>query len=149
MAEEEKEQGKDFRIVDRRRFSEEGEIRAEAEEIDTSSDEDAKTDASAGPEQQQETLADAAEEGHGSPPKVDFPSFIVSMATQALMMMGEIPDPESKLTSMNLSAAKQTIDIIAVLEEKTKGNLTEEEEKLLTEILASLRLAFVNKINKP
>jgi hypothetical protein len=79
-------------------------------------------------------------------PPVDLSTFIVGLGTQTMMLLGEIPDPQSgeKLT-VNLPAARQTIDIIALIQEKTKGNLTADEEKLVQDVLTSLRLAYVNK----
>ena len=74
---------------------------------------------------------------------MDFPSFVVSLATQAMMMMGAMPNPETNQIAENLEGARQTIDILAMLEEKTKGNLSSEESQLMTEVLSSLRLGYV------
>ena len=74
-----------------------------------------------------------------------FSSFLISMATQTLMLLGEIPEPETNQTIVNLEAARQSIDMISILEEKTKGNLTADEAKLMGDMLASLRLAYVKR----
>ena len=74
-------------------------------------------------------------------PAIDFNTFILSLSTSALMHLGELP--EMKEAEKNLALAKQSIDCLALLEEKTKGNLTGEEERLLSEILYDLRMRFV------
>lgn len=81
------------------------------------------------------------------PTPVDFPSFIVGLATQAMMLLGEMPDPHTgSRLPVNLAGARQTIDIIAMLQERTKGNLTSDEEKLIQDILTSLRLSYIKKV---
>lgn len=77
-----------------------------------------------------------------TPPGIDFNTFILSLSTSALMHLGKLPGGEGDST-VNLAHAKQSIDCIAMLEEKTKGNLTGEEERLLSEVLYDLRLRFV------
>lgn len=149
--EEEKSKASEFKVVDKRRFSEDGEESPESiAAADTKSVEQPVSEEpeSKNSELRGDSLDGEQEEAKGVPQSVDFSSFIVSMATQALMMMGEIPNPESKTTSMNLSAAKQTVDILGMLEEKTRGNLTGEESELISEVLVSLRMAFVNKVNQ-
>ena len=80
---------------------------------------------------------------------MDFASFTVGLATQAMMLLGEIPEPQSgKLMPTNLAGARQTIDIISLLQEKTKGNLTSDEDKLIQDVLTSLRIEFVKKAKK-
>lgn len=81
--------------------------------------------------------------GGGPIPPIDFPTFIVSLAQSAALSMGGYQDPVSGKTSTNKDLARQTIDIIAMLREKTRGNLTEEEEKLVSGLLRDLRMKFV------
>jgi hypothetical protein len=76
-------------------------------------------------------------------PEINFINFMLSLATSALMQLGEIQDPSSKETLKNLPLAKQTIDLIAMLMEKTKGNLTPDEEKLVEQVLYDLRMRYV------
>lgn len=76
-------------------------------------------------------------------PEINFINFILSLATSALMQLGEIQDPSTKETVKDLPLAKQTIDLIAMLMEKTKGNLTPDEEKLMEQILYDLRMRYV------
>jgi len=74
---------------------------------------------------------------------VTLSTFIFSLSTSALLHLGEIPDPNTNQTVMNLGLAKQTIDIIGMLKEKTKGNLEEDESKLLENLLYELRMKYV------
>ncbi len=76
-------------------------------------------------------------------PEVTFSNFVFSLSTQALIQLGEIQDPESRKTVKNLSLAKQTIDLIGMLQEKTKGNLTKEEQALVESALYDLRMRYV------
>jgi hypothetical protein len=76
-------------------------------------------------------------------PEINFINFMLSLATSALMQLGEIQDPSTKETLKNLPLAKQTIDLIAMLMEKTKGNLTADEEKLVDQVLYDLRMRYV------
>ncbi len=76
-------------------------------------------------------------------PKIDFATFIFSLNSSALVHLGVVEDPISKKNMKNLPVAKQTIDIIGMLEEKTRGNLTSDEENLLKNILHDLRLMYV------
>ncbi len=79
------------------------------------------------------------------PPHVDFGTFVLSLGSSALVHLGEIQHPDSTDAKENLLLARQTIDILAMLEEKTKGNLTEGESSFLRDLLADLRLKFVEK----
>ncbi len=75
--------------------------------------------------------------------KMDFSGFILSLNTSALIHLGEIPDPQSRERMVNRPAVKHTIDILEILSEKTRGNLSEEENKLLEDVLYDLRLKFL------
>src|SRR5919206_3829527 len=80
---------------------------------------------------------------------ISFAAFVLSLAHTAAVHFGDIPDPVSGQTAQaNLPAAQQMIDILALLEAKTRGNLTAEERQLLEQILYELRLRFV-EANKP
>ncbi|MCP4606814.1 MAG: DUF1844 domain-containing protein [Proteobacteria bacterium] len=74
---------------------------------------------------------------------IDFSTFILSLSSSAAYHLGLAPHPDEEDTCQNLPMAKQTIDILSILQEKTKGNLTGEEERLLAEILYNLRMTFV------
>ncbi len=77
-------------------------------------------------------------------PAVDFHTFVLSLGSSALLHLGELEHPESGAAEKDLPLAKHTIDILSMLEEKTKGNLTSAEEKLIQSLLYDLRLRFVN-----
>jgi len=79
-------------------------------------------------------------------PEMDFSSFIFSLSTSALLHLGEVPDPLTQKTEKNLPLAKQTIDILGMLKEKTRGNLTGDEEKLLDNFLTDLRWRYVREV---
>ncbi len=76
-------------------------------------------------------------------PRVDFATFVLSLSHNALMYLGEAPNPETGAPEKNLPLARQAIDLIAMLEEKTKGNLSGDEERLLGQILFDLRMRYV------
>ena len=76
-------------------------------------------------------------------PKIDFSSFILSLYSSGLVQLGKIEDPSTGKKNINLNLAKDTINMIAMLEEKTRGNLTEEENNLLKALLSEIRMAFV------
>lgn len=159
-SEKPREEAKDpeFKVVDRRRFSAEGESKtagekpenaqaitqaAQSELVGKNFDKSVEKNKDVAPESGQRQSQTSLNQGV---PPLDFSSFVVSLATQGFVMLGEMPNPETGLLAVNLEAARQTVDILGILEQKTKGNLSAEEQRLLSEILASLRLAFVNKV---
>jgi hypothetical protein len=86
-------------------------------------------------------MADDAKTG-----SIDFYTFVLSLGSSAFVHLGDAPHPETgKPLEPDLLVAKQTIDILAMLGEKTKGNLTAEEEKFLETLLTDLRIRFVQK----
>ncbi len=100
------------------------------------------------PKAKQEAEAEEPPKGEASGkeeplPEIDFNSFIFSLSTSALIQLGEIEDPFTQKEAKNLPIAKQTIDLIGMLKEKTKGNLTPQEEKLIESILYDLRMRYV------
>ncbi len=78
-------------------------------------------------------------------PPIDFTTFVLSLSTSALTHLGEVPAPGSDTPHVELALARQTIDLLALLEEKTQGNLTGEEERLLAQVLTDLKLRYVTK----
>jgi len=76
-------------------------------------------------------------------PEINFINFLFSISTSALIQLGEIEDPVSQQIAKNLPLAKQTIDLIGMLKEKTEGNLTPDEAKLIENILYDLRMRYV------
>ena len=77
------------------------------------------------------------------PPRPRFHTFVLSLGSSALLHLGEIENPNDGVSQKDLPLAKHTIDILVMLEEKTKGNLTSAEEKLIESLLYDLRLRYV------
>jgi hypothetical protein len=78
-------------------------------------------------------------------PRIDFSTFVLSLNSSALVQLGLIDDPSSGQKTKNLPLAKQTIDILGMLEQKTSGNLTDDEGNILTNILYELRMLYVKE----
>ena len=76
-------------------------------------------------------------------PEINFVNFLFSLSTSALIQLGEIEDPVNQKAAKNLPLAKQTIDLLGMLSEKTKGNLTAGEEKIMENILYDLRMRYI------
>ncbi len=85
-------------------------------------------------------------EGQCVMPEVTFSTFVMSLNTSVLYHLGELPDPESGETFVNLDLARHAIDTLVVLEQKTKGNLTDEEAELMRNILYDVKMRFVNAV---
>ncbi len=129
-----------FKVTDRRKFTMEGELR---------------------PEAAAEQAAAAAAPKKGSPPpkpaappsppiekeetgmETPFERLVVSFASTAMMQLGLVAADPSQPMEPDLAGARDTIDMLAVLEEKTRGNLTSRESRLMQQTLAELRMAFV------
>jgi hypothetical protein len=77
------------------------------------------------------------------PQGVSFTAFVMSLATTAAVHFGDIPDQGAGETRTDLRAARQMIDILSMLQEKTRGNLTEDEARLVETLLYELRMRFV------
>ncbi len=117
-----------FTVTDRRSFSGAEQAKADAKEVDA-----------APPPADTRGARDAS-----ALPAVDFHTFVLSLGSSALLHLGELEHPEGGATEKDLPLAKHTIDILSMLEEKTKGNLTSAEEKLMESLLYDLRLRYVN-----
>lgn len=89
------------------------------------------------------STVDLGETPHAGPP-VTFSSFVFSLGTSSLMLMGETLDPHQPSVEVNLPQAKEMIDILSMIEEKTKNNLTTEEASVLRDMLYTLRMKFVS-----
>ncbi|GAB1724972.1 MAG: hypothetical protein NTNFB01_38680 [Nitrospira sp.] len=82
--------------------------------------------------------------GHAGHLPVNFSSFVISMGSSALMLMGEQLDPQQPAMPLNLPQAKEIIDLLSMLEEKTRGNLTPDEQVVMKDMLYALRMKFVS-----
>lgn len=150
MSEGEKESG--FKVVDKRRFTAEGHTRADAPP-----DEPRKpvVIGQAAPQAPQQKVPPQPQpQGSGDPrrapqarqePKsgIDFISFIASLATNAMAAMGALPEAQARGMPVNPQLAREYIEIIAMLQERTQGNLSREEDAALQRLLSDLRLTFV------
>ncbi len=81
---------------------------------------------------------------HDTQLPANFSSFVISMSSSALMLMGEQLSPQQPPGPVNLPQAKEIIDLLSMLEEKTRGNLTADEQGVLTDMLYALRMKFVS-----
>jgi hypothetical protein len=98
-------------------------------------------------EASQKAASEAGKTPQGSQmPEISFASFIFSLSSSAFVSLGAIPDPNTGKTEKNLALAKQTIDILGLLREKTRNNLTQEEENLFDQMLYDLRMSFVREV---
>ena len=138
------EEEKGFTIKDRRFFAEDGSTREpEDNEPEPAGQEEAspQNEGAEAPEGPAEEPREK-EGGYALPP-VDFSGLILSLSHAALMHLGQIPDPHTGQTHEDHEMARHSIDTISMLQEKTKGNLTPDEQKLTDNVLTELRLAFV------
>jgi hypothetical protein len=86
--------------------------------------------------------------GDDALPAIDFATFVLSLSHNALVHLGDAPDPSGGPHRPDPAMAKQTIDLLAVLQEKTAGNLTGEEERLLDQVIYDLRMRYVEVVRK-
>jgi Domain of unknown function (DUF1844) len=92
----------------------------------------------------QPAAAVAPEPSQSAPlPPVTFSSFVISLGSSSFMLMGEQFDPQQPAMPVNLPQAKEIIDLLSVLDEKTKGNLTSDEQTVLRDMLYALRMKYV------
>jgi len=144
---EEQEDKRGFKVQDRRRFSPEtGEAR-ETEETSPP----AEAPVQAATTAQEEELR--REQPRGNRPAaatsvISFSSFILGLSTQALMYMGEIPSAPGQPVHTDFAAAQQMIDVLAMLKQKTTGNLDAGEAAMLENALFDLRMHYVELVKK-
>jgi hypothetical protein len=136
MADEEKKPG--FEIRDRRAGSEQEQDKESGSEAQEEKAEESQP-------QQAQARAQKEETKQPPPPlpQITFPAFLLSLNTSALIHMGLIPIPGTDQTEENLPLAKQNIDLLDLIKEKTRGNLTREEEDLLDNLLFDLKMKYV------
>lgn len=142
------EEKKGFVIKDKRIFSQTGPDQEEAKETPEATPESTPKDAEAAqtaPETETKTAETKTEERAETLPEINFATFVFSLNSSVLLHLGVLEDPTSGTKTKNLSLAKQTIDILAMLEEKTRGNLSSDEEAMLKNILYDLRILYVKE----
>ncbi|MFO1541430.1 MAG: DUF1844 domain-containing protein [Chloroflexota bacterium] len=149
--------GKDpgFKVIDRRRFSADGEERSEEEPGSEATSEARGVGAGADEAAADATASDPGfvlSDGPSEPgalPEANLSSLFLGLSTQALMHLGEIPDPESGNPDRDLPSARALIDLLSLLRDKTRGNLDAEESHLLDRILYDLRMRYVEISRTP
>ena len=128
---------KGFVIKDKRIFDESGEARGE----------DLKKEAATG--EKSENISPEKDDRASTQdeyfPEVTFSSFVLSLSTTVMYHLGDFPDPTTKKAERNLAAAKQTIDMLSMLRNKTTGNLDTDEKQLLEGILYELMIRYVKE----
>jgi hypothetical protein len=132
---EKKKKDSGFVVKDKRLFAESDEPRPQEELKASASEEKPK------PQEPPETATNQ----EANYPPVNFTNFVFSLSTSALFHFGDLADSEDGKTQKNLPAAKQTIDILDMLNEKTKGNLDENENKLIQGVLYELKMRYVKE----
>ena len=143
MSDNEKEEGKGFKVVDRRRFTAEGELKADAA---PDKPRPVTPPPAEPPRPAQPAKAggkERAREPQGPPPGIDFMTFVASLATNALAAMGALPEGRAHGMPIDPQMAREYIDIIAMLQQKTRGNLDQEEEQALARLITELRMHYV------
>ena len=129
MAEEQ-----EFKVTDRRGFTEDGTPKP----ADEKTAEAPPAEAAPGPK---------GKSGDTRPP-IDFPSYVLSCYTQGLVLLGETPNPYTNQKEEDVEAVRNIIDILSMIEQKTKGNLSSEESQLLESVLYELRMKFMAKTSR-
>ncbi len=137
---EDQDQG--FRVTDKRLFSEDGALRP-----DSAREEQSTGRPPEAPKAESSKTA-PVEPPPGTGAHIDFPSYVLSYYTQCLVLLGEVPNPYTNKTEEDLEAARHTVDILGMLRDKTKGNLTPEENQLLESVLYEVRLKYMAKVSQ-
>ncbi|HEV8717701.1 MAG TPA: DUF1844 domain-containing protein [Candidatus Binatia bacterium] len=143
MAAEEKESERGFRVQDRRRFASTSDEPRAGESAEQPAEPSPPEEPTPPPhaESRQSTFSALR-------PEISFSSFLLGLSTQALMYMGEIPPAPGQPPQKDLSVAQQMIDVLAMLKQKTTGNLDAGEEAMLENALFDLRMRYVELAKK-
>ena len=140
--EQEQKEEQNFTVTDKRGFREDGEPKAPEPDVKDKGEEKPSA------EQASAKKEKPPEQKGSSKPSIDFPSYILSYYTQGLVLLGEVPNPMTNKKEEHTEEARHIIDILAMLEEKTKGNLTDAEKQLIETVLYELRMKFMAKTNR-
>ncbi|MBW2147519.1 MAG: DUF1844 domain-containing protein [Deltaproteobacteria bacterium] len=145
-------EGPGFIIRDRRQFSQDG------EKIDRAPEERGQKPQTQYEETPGEPAVEQQETGDKKAPRrqyqdvplpeVNFTNFVFSLVHSAMLALGSLPDPATGKTEKHLSLAKHVVDTLGMLQQKTQGNLTEEEQRLIDESLFDLRMHYVKEKEK-
>lgn len=141
----EEKKDKSFIIRDRRIFGETGDLRQDGESQPEANPVETQDE----PERRPPVTESLESEREEAFPEVSFVNFILSLSTTAMYHFGDFPDPVSQKAQRNLTAAKQTIDILGMLRSKTEGNLDNNEKSLIDGLLFELRMRYVKEKENP
>ena len=145
MAEQKQDEG--FKVVDRRLFTDKGELRNEAVEEERRAEEAAAKREAEKPKSAANAGADGGaapvEEAETIPPSRSFQMLIDFLTRNAAAMLGGMADPRTGQPFVDIEGAREMIDMLDVLREKTRGNLAKADDDLLVEVLGSLKLTFM------
>jgi hypothetical protein len=133
----------ELKIKDSRRFNPDGSPRDEGTVASGEPQEDSPQSEAPDSREGDVSTEPGAAQTDQQIPGDDFSGFLLSLAQSALIDLGSVPHPESGDVALNLSQARHTIDLLGMLKEKTEGNLSEEELKLVEGLLYQLRLIFI------
>jgi hypothetical protein len=125
-----------LKVVDRRRFDAKGELREDAQE------------AAYQPPVIVNSKADAPEKTESGEQPLTFIGFVASLATNALAAMGLLPEATKQGMPVSMKLAKEYIDIIEILQDKSRGNLTSEEAQMMTRVISDLKMQYVQAQNQ-
>ena len=156
MSDKEKEP-ETVRVVDRRRFTDAGERRKDVEESDHAQETAHVLNSPPSPPRSEPAAATPPPESRaaretrpavepalpGGERQMDFETLVLSLSTTAMYQLGLVEGPDQAPIPADLQAARQTLDMLAVIEEKTRGNLSAREQQLLEQALYELRLTYV------
>jgi hypothetical protein len=141
-----KDESEGFKITDKRSFREDGGPRAE--ELGKEPPKDSPKEPPSDPFKVVDSSGASNEAPPGTGAKIDFPSYILSYYTQGLVLLGEVPNPYTNQKEEDAEGARHTVEILTMLQEKTRGNLSKEEEQLLEGVLYELRMKFMAKTSR-
>ncbi len=136
-------QDESFKIIDRRPFTAEGELREEALEQERRDREVARAPAGKTATPKKTDSSSAPPSGEMPQRSATFEGLINSLAGNGALMLGAYPDPRTGQAFVDLEGAREVIDILDALREKTQGNLAPEEDQLLIDVLGKLKLSFL------
>lgn len=156
MSEKEEREDKGFVVRDRRKISlddaqkeqEPSGVRNTQEDSSGTQQKESSTKQEEKAKEKFEKVSRETRKDHTPFPEVTFSTFIFSLSSSALVHLGEVADPYTQKVEQDLSLAKQVIDTLGMLEEKTRGNLDADEDRLMKTVLYDLRMRFVQKSNK-
>jgi hypothetical protein len=128
---DEPEQDGEFKVRDRRRFTTEGQTKEETEGAEEVAPDETDAQEPTEPRQQQASSENKAEEG--PLPPLDFVTFVYSLGSQALLQLG-LMNAAGSDAKRDVQAARRTMDLLALIQEKTRGNLTDDEQKAIKDL---------------